>query len=90
MNGETPYIDMDEDDIRQIKNSDRELTTLMIKLPQDTPEHFKAVIMSMTRYNPPERASLATVRQIMGLDDDTRYHYSFCQDFFHFLDSRAN
>ena len=75
MNGETPYIDMDEDDIRQIKNSDRELTTLMNQLPAGTPDHFKTVIMSMTRYNPPERASLATVRQIMGLDDDTRYHY---------------
>ena len=79
MNGETPYIDMDEDDIRQIKNSDRELTTLMNQLPPGTPDHFETVITSLTRYNPPERASLATVRQIMGLDDDTRYHYSFCQ-----------
>ena len=38
MNGETPYIDMDEDDIRQIKNSDRELTTLMNQLPVGTPD----------------------------------------------------
>ena len=57
------------------KNTDRELTVLMNQLPVGTPDHFKTVITSMTRYNPPERASLATVRQIMGLDDDTRYHY---------------
>ena len=78
MDGETPYYGMNMDEIEKTKNSDPKLTRLIGLLPADTPEYFKTVIRSMTRYNPPERASLATVRQTMGLDDDTRYYLS-CQ-----------
>ena len=66
---------MEEDDIDESKNSDKELSELMNQLPDDTPEHFKTVITAMTKYLPEERADLAAVREMMGLDKtgDERY-----------------
>jgi len=71
--GDVPYDDMDPAAIDQSKNTDRDLSELMMQLPDDTPGHFKAVISAMTTYNPEERADLATVRQTMGADDDAKY-----------------
>ena len=73
--GETPYEDMEEEEIDESKNSDKELSELMGQLPGDTPEHFKTVIAAMAKYLPEERADLAIVREMMGLDKagDERY-----------------
>ena len=70
--GEVPYCGRDARDIDSIKNQDRELNELLNDLPADTPDVFKDVIIAMTKYVPKDRASLACVREMMGLDETSR------------------
>jgi len=86
MSGDVPYNDMDPSEICSLKHSDKELTSLLKQLPDDTPECFRDVITAMTKYNPEDRTNLATVREMMGFDD-ARYSIILRS---WFEDSRSN
>ena len=77
--GQTPYEGMEKEKIDKIKNSDKELITLLEEIPEDAPEYFKSMIVDMTKYAPKDRADLAIVDKIMGFDEtnNTRYYYYY-------------
>ncbi|CAG8480983.1 10353_t:CDS:2 [Ambispora leptoticha] len=76
--GEHPYDDLDDDEIRAKKRSPESSLRLTEQLPNTTPEAFSQQIFGLIKYIPDEREKLATVLlELEDLydDDDGRKKY---------------
>ena len=69
--GQVPYDGLEEDKVHRVKNSDKELSTLLEEMPEGAPECFRDVIVTMTKYAPMDRADLTSVGEMLGLDENS-------------------
>lgn len=80
MNGEVPYSGLDYDSICEIKNTDKELKTLLDRLSPSVPDKFRQMIVAMTQYAPLERAPFDQVTKMLKPAEVDEDALSFSRD----------